>query len=153
MEPVLYASSGKELIAMPLCGGYLLSIVITIIISHCIAVIDCGLPPSIPENGRVDFTTTNYLSTATYSCILDHRLVNGPDIRVCQINDTWSGEGNRPTCQSKKISHSRHAWIVGCIWKSKLILLHWPTGKLTKWKCPTARSQDSYCTMCIHYTS
>ena len=60
-------------------------------------VIDCGLLPD-PLNGDVDFSSTTFLSKATYSCFEGYTLV-GIETRTCQANGQWSEVP--PFCQRK----------------------------------------------------
>ena len=64
--------------------------------SHtCYTVVDCGQPPA-PDNGAISVTQTVFNSTALYICNNGY-LLNGPIMRVCQDNGTWSGVN--PTCE------------------------------------------------------
>ena len=61
-------------------------------------IVDCGDPDS-PANGDVSYTTTTEGSVADYSCDEGYDL-NGVTQRICQSNNTWSGDV--PTCESKQ---------------------------------------------------
>ena len=69
--------------------------------SFTIAVNCGGLAP--PENGAVVVPLTTYQQVATYSCNINFQLANGPDMRTCQANGTWSEQA--PSCESKLSSH------------------------------------------------
>ena len=69
--------------------GFVLSCV-----SIAFIVIDCGHPGDI-ENGNVTFTTTNFGSTATYSCE-DGYYLDQYSSRFCTQSGNWSGQV--PTC-------------------------------------------------------
>ena len=66
------------------------------------AVVNCGVPPDPPSAGSTTFTTTTFLSEASYDCSNGYFLV-GNDTRVCQEDATWSG--TTPLCQSKSDWH------------------------------------------------
>ena len=70
---------------------------------HC-TVVDCGRGAlTDPDNGQVSVTTTNYTSTADYTCNTGYNLV-GVDQRNCTAAGTWSGGG--PICQSENNKYS-----------------------------------------------
>ena len=59
---------------------------------------DCGTLTD-PTNGEVDFTTTTYGSSSTYSCSTGYTLVGG-SVRTCQESGGWSSSA--PTCGKKQ---------------------------------------------------
>ncbi|XP_064397066.1 uncharacterized protein LOC135343945 isoform X4 [Halichondria panicea] len=58
--------------------------------------VSCG-ELSNPENGIVEVSSSLFPGTATYFCNTNFELVNGPQIRMCQANETWSEIA--PRCQ------------------------------------------------------
>ena len=63
-------------------------------------VIDCGTLPE-PANGAVDLSDGSFVgAVAIYTCDPSFRLI-GEDSRVCQENESWSGEA--PTCEGNYI--------------------------------------------------
>lgn len=70
------------------------------------SVIDCG-PPSVPDNGIAVYTTTEYQSTANYSCNFGYEL-NPTDsvVRTCGGNELWSGPN--PTCDGEHAHTHTH---------------------------------------------
>ena len=74
-----------------------LSTIITLHYNFTILAVDCGALTD-PTNGQVIFTTTTYLSTASYTCETGYNLV-GVDQRTCTAAGTWSD--GEPTCQSE----------------------------------------------------
>ena len=63
------------------------------------AAVSCG-ELSNPENGIVEVPSNLFPGTATYSCNPNFELVNGPQVRMCQANETWSEIA--PRCQGEK---------------------------------------------------
>ncbi len=61
------------------------------------AAVNCSsLEP--PMNGAVDLTEGLSLgATATYSCTLGYRLIEGDEQRTCRPDAVWSG--TEPTCE------------------------------------------------------
>lgn len=62
---------------------------------HISSVVDCG-SLNAPPNGDVEFNTTTFESTATYSCDPPFTL-SGVTFRTCLETGSWSGKP--PTCQ------------------------------------------------------
>ena len=60
-------------------------------------VVDCGHPGDI-TNGKVDVSESTLGEWISYSCDEGYFL-NGPYLRTCQSNGTWSG--NKPTCEGE----------------------------------------------------
>ena len=60
-------------------------------------VVDCGTLAA-PQNGKVTFTTTTFMSTANYSCNSGYTL-SWNETRTCEANGTWSDTA--PTCDRK----------------------------------------------------
>ena len=55
----------------------------------CGTEVDCGAPDPAPADGSIDYTTTTYGSTATYSCNAGYSLVGTASV-TCQNDGTWS---------------------------------------------------------------
>ncbi|XP_052804614.1 sushi, von Willebrand factor type A, EGF and pentraxin domain-containing protein 1-like [Mya arenaria] len=60
----------------------------------CLASGDCGVL-TIPVSGQVAYNKTTYGAQANYTCLTGYRL-EGPESRICQLNNTWSG--SQPVC-------------------------------------------------------
>lgn len=61
--------------------------------------INCG-KPTVPEHGSVVGESTRYPNTITYSCE-DGYEIEGPALRSCQANGTWSGNEAETRCKRK----------------------------------------------------
>jgi len=61
--------------------------------------INCG-KPTVPEHGSVVGESTRYPNTITYSCE-DGYEIEGPSLRSCQANGTWSGNEAETRCKRK----------------------------------------------------
>lgn len=61
--------------------------------------INCG-KPTVPEYGSVVEESTRYPNTITYSCE-DGYEIEGPALRSCQANGTWSGNEAETRCKRK----------------------------------------------------
>ncbi len=67
------------------------------------AAVSCGEELNDPDNGNVVVSSSQ--GTATYSCNTNFELVNGPQVRMCQANETWSEIA--PTCQGERFLYRR----------------------------------------------
>ena len=65
-------------------------------------VVDCGRLADIPR-GRVEVTTTTFLSTATYVCDSGFS-IEGTSVRTCLATGVWSGR--EPTCTREYSSYT-----------------------------------------------
>ena len=72
-------------------------IIILYIMLHLILGIDCG-PLDAPDNGAVNFVTSNVESIARYQCNSGFVLV-GENTRTCLLSGVWSDSD--PICQGK----------------------------------------------------
>ncbi len=62
---------------------------------------DCGNPDEADDNGRVEFTTTTFESTATYFCDNGYILTGSMTV-TCQADREWSDTA--PECVRKYMS-------------------------------------------------
>lgn len=61
--------------------------------------INCG-KLTLPEHGSVAGESTRYPNTITYSCEVGYE-IEGPAVRSCQANGTWSENEAETSCKRK----------------------------------------------------
>ena len=68
--------------------------------NQSISVVDCQDPPSEPDNGSLEKTTTTFGSNVTYSCQTGY-LLQGNSIITCLADGQWSGGSPDCLCENK----------------------------------------------------
>jgi len=110
IQALLCCNSGHGLVSIGVARAWLGLLHIDISIHPFSAVVDCGTLTD-PLNGEVIFTTTTFMSTATYSCNSGY-ILSGSTTRTCEASGTWSDTA--PTCDDRKYSVFQISKAINC---------------------------------------